>query len=111
MRRHGRLPGVGKQPTPEWVLRGVPKAGEEEEKKDEDQKEDETTKLDISESQDMAVDSGTTVASGIGEKRDEHSVELSSSSSSKIRKVQTVSGTTISPVEKVATMKGPTSEC
>ena len=48
----------------------------------------------------------TTPASGIGEKRDEHSVELSSSSSSKLRRIQTVSSTTISPVEKVATKRG-----
>ena len=41
-----------------------------------------------------------------GEKRDEHSVELSSSSSSKLRRIQTVTSTTITAVEKVSTKRG-----
>ena len=48
----------------------------------------------------MTVDSGTTSASGIGEKRDDSSVELSSRRSSEIRRIQTVSSTAISLVEQ-----------
>ena len=96
-------------------MKGLPRAGGEKETEtkgdDEQLKDKKETKMDIGDTQEtqqsgMEVDSGTTVASGIGEKRDEHSVELSSGSSSKARRVQTVSSTTISPVEKVATKKG-----
>ena len=48
----------------------------------------------------MTVDSGTTSASGIGEKRDDSSVELSSRRSSEIRRIQTVNSTAISLVEQ-----------
>ena len=96
-------------------MKGLPRAGGEKETEtkgdDEQLKDKKETKMDIGDTQEtqqsgMEVDSGTTVASGIGEKRDEHSVELSRGSSSKARRVQTVSSTTISPVEKVATKKG-----
>ena len=97
-------------------MKGLPKTAEEK-KKEEDtneskgQKEKETTTMDIDGDQNtqqsgMTVDSGTTLPSGIGEKRDEHSVELSSGSSSKLRMTQTMSSTTISPVETVATKRG-----
>ena len=103
--------GVGKQPTPEWVLKGLPKTAGEEKDEEDTNESKETSGMDIDGDQEqqrsgMTVDSGTTLPSGIGEKRDEQSVELSSGSSSKLRKVQTVSSTTISPVETVATKRG-----
>ena len=132
--------GVGKQPTPEWVLKGLPRAGSTDRQADADTKDSEEqgdhsqkdeTKMDIDESQtalqttssSSAVATGPTtttmvpaglgttmsVSSGIGDKRTEPSTGLSSSSSSglpKLRKIQTVSSTTITPVEQVATKRG-----